>query len=132
MAQVKRYLCIGEKIGDQMVASIHLPRLYKVHPEACEFTQFPMPEDQHARFKKLIWLRPQANGVYKIPDHSTCKCGATMIWMVTASNKRIPVDCRCDIVGEKVFDATRMTSHFVTCPLAKEFRKSKSEMKGPK
>lgn len=126
---VKRYLCIG----DETLASIHLPRLYKVHPEVCDYTtELRLNGDMRkGTFLKLIWLRPKADGKYRLPDHSICKCGATMLWMVSASGKRTPVDCKHDIVGQKLFNSETMTSHFVTCPLAKQFRKNNKQPKAP-
>lgn len=124
----KRYLCIGGSVVSSYdgethhIHAIHLPRLYKVHPDVCDFLQTE-EESRLRNYRDLIWLRPRADGKYTIPEHAICKCGATMLWMVTASNKRIPVDCRYDLVGVKVFDSKTMTSHFATCSLAKEFKK---------
>ncbi len=134
----KRYLCISDYIispydGEKHLIPAHnLPKLYRVHSDTCFFVTAVQLEDPgFARgFETLIWLRPQTDGKYKIPEHSICKCGATMLWLVTAANKRIPVDCRYDIVGQKVFVPKIMTSHFATCPLVKEFiRKKETEIK---
>jgi len=56
---------------------------------------------------------------------STCRCGQNMLWVKTATGKDMPVNYDPAIVGEKVFDRTKMTSHFATCPFAKNFRKIK-------
>ena len=129
----KRYLCIGAHIVSQSdgethyVAAIHLPRLYKIHPDASEFAR---PEDiemitRTKRFDKLIWLWPKQNGDYIIPSHSTCKCGETMLWMTTKEGKKICVNVRPEIVGMKTFDPATMISHFATCPMAADFKKNK-------
>ena len=130
---IKRYLCVGSYItspsdGDRhFISSVHLPRLYKVHPEVCALSSDAHEDESvmKSRYGNLIWLYPKADGKYFLPNHGVCKCGFTMIWMVTLQNKKIPVDCRHDIAWKKVFDPLTMTSHFATCPLAKEFKKRK-------
>lgn len=51
-------------------------------------------------------------------------CSATIFWVVTATGKRMPVDCN-QPEGRAPTDASSGTgiSHFATCPNAASFRK---------
>lgn len=62
--------------------------------------------------------------------YSHCKrCGAKIFWVVTESGKNMPVDYDPDIeylfdgICKPYFDKDRMTSHFITCKFADQFRK---------
>lgn len=57
---------------------------------------------------------------------SPCRsCGTLIVWMVTKSGKRMPVDATSAKFGDKEFDHTRHVSHFATCPNANQHRKPK-------
>jgi hypothetical protein len=56
---------------------------------------------------------------------SLCKsCGAQIVWMKTATGKNMPVDAESVEKGDEQFDHTRHTSHFSTCPNAKQHRRN--------
>jgi hypothetical protein len=54
-------------------------------------------------------------------------CGAEIIFLKTAKEKAMPVDYLSTIKQGDVFDHTKHTSHFATCPDAQRFRKKKKE-----
>lgn len=73
---------------------------------------------------------------------TTCRsCGAPIIWAITESGKRIPIDAgptaegNIELKGERAHvlardevrwpDTRYYTSHFVTCPHAAQHRKAK-------
>jgi hypothetical protein len=54
---------------------------------------------------------------YKFDEHSHCRgCDAVIEWWITPAGKKMPMD---------VTDSGAVTSHFATCPKAREFRKTK-------
>lgn len=134
----KNYLCIGDYVvgndgENHYVFAIHLPRLYRVHPDSCVFTdQETLQRFRHlAEYEKLIWLRPRTDGRYILPQHSLCKCGTLMLWVKTKDGKRMPINCHHSFAEAKVFDAVAgMVSHFATCSLHKQFRKTKGAPHG--
>lgn len=73
---------------------------------------------------------------------STCRsCGAHIVWAITDSGKRMPVDSepdpqgiltvwatgddgwRCSVIPEAGWDGPRFRPHFATCPDAESWRK---------
>lgn len=59
----------------------------------------------------------------------TCKgCGREIVFLPTKNGKSIPVDY-ASYDNDAVFDPRFHTSHFATCPKAKEFRKSTNNRK---
>lgn len=63
-----------------------------------------------------------------------CKCGKLFVYLVTIHGKKIPVNWDSltgdeqrflSEAGSVEFDRTRHKTHFIDCPNAKEFRKSK-------
>ena len=55
---------------------------------------------------------------------TNCKtCKAPVIFLPTSGGKMMPVDAETVSIYDEVFDSDKHTSHFVTCPDAKKFRK---------
>lgn len=58
---------------------------------------------------------------------SQCKsCKSKIIWVKTNGGKRMPVDWREDLEGDKIFDPKRHISHFSSCIDADNWRKNKN------
>ena len=56
---------------------------------------------------------------------SKCRgCGKEIMFIPTKTGKMMPIDLET-YDGGTLFDASKHTSHFATCPQAKEFRKDK-------
>jgi len=61
-----------------------------------------------------------------IPSVQRCRaCRAAIVYLKTKTGKSMPVNAETVMAVDTVFDHTRHTSHFATCPKADEFRKSK-------
>jgi hypothetical protein len=66
-------------------------------------------------------------------DRGTCKsCGAAILWVVTASGKRMPLDANAErrfvIEPEEpplALSRETYSSHFATCPNAAQHRKDR-------
>lgn len=59
---------------------------------------------------------------------SRCQaCGAELIWLKTAIGSNMPTNADAVLEDDQLFDSTRHTSHFATCPSADKFRRPKSE-----
>jgi hypothetical protein len=56
---------------------------------------------------------------------SECRsCGAEIVWVVTDSGKRIPVDAETATEGDTEFEPRAgHVSHFATCPDTNKWRK---------
>lgn len=52
-------------------------------------------------------------------------CGKGIVWLKTAAGKNMPVDIETTQREDTEFDPSRHVSHFASCPLAINFRKSK-------
>lgn len=59
-----------------------------------------------------------------MPNDSNCRsCGRQVVWIKTATEKKMPIDAETWEPGDETFDRTRHTSHFASCPQAKAWRK---------
>lgn len=56
------------------------------------------------------------------------RCNAPIVYLITRNNKLMPCDSATVHFGDTHYDPKRHTSHFATCPFAKEFRKPKKEL----
>ena len=57
---------------------------------------------------------------------NTCRsCGKEILWLTTASGKKMPVDAETVEHGDDVFQPGRHVSHFSDCPNAGEHRRAK-------
>jgi hypothetical protein len=55
---------------------------------------------------------------------TTCKtCTLPIVWLKTKQGHNMPVDADTAKPGDVLFDGTRHTSHFATCPQASEHRR---------
>lgn len=50
-------------------------------------------------------------------------CRAEIVWLVTVNRKHMPVNAETVSDGDRIFDASKHTSHFATCPNAHRHRK---------
>ena len=61
-----------------------------------------------------------------LPHLAKCKaCGRGIYWMKTQANRNMPVDPEGVEPGDSIFDHTKHTSHFTTCPNADDMRRRK-------
>lgn len=67
------------------------------------------------------------------PNIYECKsCKAKIIYMKTVKNKFIPVNYEEGMTAQTMFDRLKHTTHFVTCPNSKAFRKPVPKKGGAK
>lgn len=50
-------------------------------------------------------------------------CPASIVWLWTKKDKKIPVNAETVQEGDLLYDHTRHTAHFATCPAAKRWSK---------
>jgi len=50
-------------------------------------------------------------------------CKKPIVFLPTIHQKQIPVDWESYQPGDTIFDPNKHTTHFITCPFAKSFRK---------
>jgi hypothetical protein len=86
-----------------------------------------------------LQIKPTCSSEVVNPMASKCRgCGAEIIWAVTSTMKRIPLDAKSEkrftLVDEgthqQAFLRDTYVSHFATCPQANEFRKRGGEFNG--
>lgn len=59
---------------------------------------------------------------------NTCRsCGASIVWLLTGSNRAMPVNADTVAEGDTRYQPQKHVSHFATCPHSQQWRKPKEQ-----